>query len=382
MILKDMVKPLYRLLKYVFLKIKYVFLCKNNCVDNFLKGKEDFSLFITHSLGGGTFQYEKNYIKENLEKKILILRIFSYGKDLCYRIENKENGEELYISSKIIYKVFNIKFNEVIINSLIQIYGLFTFIDLLLEYKTKYSEIRYTYHVHDFHCVCPQQNLVAENWYCNLSCNKNNCKFDKFVYRYDGDINIYRKYWENFLIVNDEIICFSNSSKKIVQTAYSALDTNKISVKPHNMKYCNFTPLKIKSNDSINIAFVGSCNTIPKGKFVIERIMREIPDDIKIFMIGSSEKYFSTKRKNIYWYGTYKHEDLPKILEELKINKVIFPSVCPETFSYVVSELIQMDIPIVSFDIGAQGEKLKSYDKGILCKDVDDMIEVIENIRV
>ena len=52
----------------------------------------------------------------------------------------------------------------------------------------------------------------------------------------------------------------------------------------------------------------------------------------------------------------------------------------PETFSYVVSELMQMDIPIISFDFGAQGEKLKHYEKGILCKDIDEMIKVVVNV--
>lgn len=376
--LKNIIKPIYRIAKRICLEIKYFFLCRNDLLEKFLSDKKDFCLFITHSLGGGTFQYEKNYLKENSEKKIIILRIFSYGKDLCYRLENKQTGEEIYISAKNVSRVFDNEFNEVIINSLIQIYDLFVFIDLLLEYKTKYAEIQYTYHVHDFHCVCPQQNLIANDWYCNLECNRHNCRFDKFVYRYNGTIDRYREKWGKLLLNSDKIVCFSESSMKIVKNAYKLLDIKKIVVKPHDMSYCNFTPIKV--SNSTNIAFVGACYTIAKGKLTIEKILKEIPEEIKVFMIGSSKKYFSIRRKNIFWYGSYKHDDLPKILEDLEISSVVFPSVWPETFSYVVSELMQMDIPIISFDFGAQGEKLKHYEKGILCKDIDEMIKVVVNV--
>lgn len=382
MILKDMVKPLYRFLKYVFLKVKYVFLCKNNCVDNFLKGKEDFSLFITHSLGGGTFQYEKNYIKENLEKKILILRIFSYGKDLCYRLENKESEEELYISPSYISKVFDNKFKEIIINSLIQIYDLFSFIDLLLEYKTNYPEILYTYHVHDFHCVCPIQNLVANDWYCELCCAENNCVFDKFECRYDGLISNWREKWSEFLSIVDKILCFSYSSKDIILKTYMSLINDKIIVRPHSMDYCQFSSLEIIKKSSLkNIAIVGNCNTIPKGKLVIEKLLELLSDNINIFIIGSTFNHVVVRRKNVFFYGSYKHTDLPQILKKINVDLIVFPSICPETFSFVVSELIQMEIPIVSFNIGAQGEKVNLYKKGIVCENIDDMIQVIENYK-
>ena len=40
---------------------------------------------------------------------------------------------------------------------------------------------------------------------------------------------------------------------------------------------------------------------------------------------------------------------------------VLFSSVCAETFSYVVSEVIALDLPLVGFPIGAQGEKIANY---------------------
>lgn len=41
-----------------------------------------------------------------------------------------------------------------------------------------------------------------------------------------------------------------------------------------------------------------------------------------------------------------------------------------------------MDLPVLSFDIGAQGEKTKKYSKGIICKDSKDMYEKIELLNL
>lgn len=377
MILKDMVKPLYRLLKYVFLKIKYVFLCKNNCVDNFLKGKEDFSLFITHNLGGGTFHYEKNYVKENLEKKILILRIFSYGKDLCYRLENKERGEELYISPSYISKVFDNKFKEIIINSLIQIYDLFSFIDLLLKYKTKYPEILYTYHIHDFHCICPGISLVVNNWDCSLNCESHNCKFDKFNFGYNGDIAVWRNKWFSLLKLVNMIVCFSENSKKKLLSVYSGLDSTQIKIRPHSMEYCNFVPIKNIDILPFHIGFIGSVHYALKGRFVVQELLNKLPESVPITFVGSTKKQIGIKRNNTEYLGAYKQADLQKIIEENKISFVIFPSVCSETFSYLISELMKLNIPIICFDLGAQADKLRTYKKGFVCKDVSEIISFI-----
>ena len=49
------------------------------------------------------------------------------------------------------------------------------------------------------------------------------------------------------------------------------------------------------------------------------------------------------------------------------INMFFFPSVWPETFSYVVAEMIALGLPIVAFDLGAPAERLRSYELSRLC---------------
>jgi glycosyltransferase involved in cell wall biosynthesis len=50
---------------------------------------------------------------------------------------------------------------------------------------------------------------------------------------------------------------------------------------------------------------------------------------------------------------------------------LLFPSICPETFSYVIEEMMLLRLPIVAFDLGAPAERLRDYDLGRLCATVD-----------
>ena len=49
------------------------------------------------------------------------------------------------------------------------------------------------------------------------------------------------------------------------------------------------------------------------------------------------------------------------LIESHGVNMVLFPSIWPETFSYVVGELTHMAVPIVAFDLGAPAERLRTY---------------------
>jgi glycosyltransferase involved in cell wall biosynthesis len=72
---------------------------------------------------------------------------------------------------------------------------------------------------------------------------------------------------------------------------------------------------------------------------------------------------------------------LPIIVEKIGANIFLMPSICPETFSYVTQELIDMEVPLVCFDIGAQAEKIKNYHKGLIISYDSTPNEILEQIE-
>ena len=97
---------------------------------------------------------------------------------------------------------------------------------------------------------------------------------------------------------------------------------------------------------------------MPKGKLVVERLLECLSENIHVSLIGLTKDDIHTSRKNTEFLGRYSHDELQNIIESCRINLVVFPSICPETFSYLISELIMMDVPIICFDFGAQAEKV------------------------
>lgn len=373
---------LYRQLKYFVLAIKYSLLFsfqKNKSIESVLSKCNLSILFITHNLGGGTLTFEKNYFS-SCASPVLICRMISYKKNLFFRLEDAEQKHILYIRDKDFASLFKYAFTEVILNSLCSFFSIEKYINKLCEYKEKNPHISFRYFVHDFHCICPTVNLVADNWNCSLECGKHKCAFDSFLNRYSGTISEWRKLWKPLLLQADEIRCFSEDSKRILLKAYPDLQEKRISVKPHSMDWCRFTKIQGIESLPIHIGIIGSVYSVPKGKYVVRELLRRLSPEIPISVVGATKMQIRIRRKNVRYIGKYKHDDLQKIIEHLTISAVLFPSIWSETFSYLVSEHIQMNIPVICFDFGAQADKVRKYAKGIVCHDTDEMVQAVMNL--
>ncbi len=152
-------------------------------------------------------------------------------------------------------------------------------------------------------------------------------------------------------------------------------------MKPHSMDYCRFTSIKDIDKKDLHIGVIGVTSVPHKGKKVTESIMNDFGDRIPISIIGENENRFSIKKKKLLdFLGPYKQNELQKIIEEKKISLVIFPAIWPETFSFLVSELIVMNVPIFAFNLGAQKDKLEKYEKGMLFDNYEQMKEAINKL--
>lgn len=137
---------------------------------------------------------------------------------------------------------------------------------------------------------------------------------------------------------------------------------------------------EIPPHKGLHIGIIGAVSSIEKGKFIIEKLAEESKaySDIKIFIVGKLKK----APKNIFVHREYKQEELPDLMEKYAIDIVFFPSVCAKTFSFVCSEVISLDLPLVCFDIGAQAEKAKDYKKGFIVSNNNNFtIRLFKNIK-
>ncbi len=234
--------------------------------------------------------------------------------------------------------------------------------DLILKTIAAFSA-KISFKVHDFYSACPKVNMIRNFRYCGVTCDSS-CVNDVGGRPYSPDR--WRTMWGTFFERVDEFFFFSESSEKILCSIYK-IPPKKIRLKPHDMGY--FTPKVISSlPTNLNIGIFGSITSEAKGFSVVKSFAEfSRGKDYKIFLnglVGEPDQDVFSKNENFVQCGPYKTEEIYDRLVSQKIGVVFFSSVWPETFSYVVSELMLTGIPIACFDVGAQAEKIKEYPLG------------------
>jgi glycosyltransferase involved in cell wall biosynthesis len=60
-----------------------------------------------------------------------------------------------------------------------------------------------------------------------------------------------------------------------------------------------------------------------------------------------------------------------------RIGLWFIPSICPETFSFATHEALATGLPVLSFDLGAQGETLRDAPLGhVLTTPPEDVVAI------
>ncbi len=63
--------------------------------------------------------------------------------------------------------------------------------------------------------------------------------------------------------------------------------------------------------------------------------------------------------------GYYRAGSLPRLLRRDRVDLAILPSVVPESFCLVLSECRAAGVPVLAFDSGAVGERLRNEGGGL-----------------
>ncbi len=231
---------------------------------------------------------------------------------------------------------------------------------------------------HDFYLVCPSHFLLNhEGRYCQIpdtavcaSCLPKN-RYGFATLFTERDISKWRAIWGSLLAVADEIVTFSHSTAQLLMKAYPQIESSQIFIKPHQVEYLTDKMVNIQQTAALRIGVVGHIG-FHKGAAFIQLLSKEIRHrgvDIKIVVIGTIE--VSCDPTIVSQTGSYHYDELPNLINASGVNIMLFPSIWPETFSYVVQELMHMDLPVASFNFGAPAERMISYPKGLILASMD-----------
>jgi glycosyltransferase involved in cell wall biosynthesis len=178
------------------------------------------------------------------------------------------------------------------------------------------------------------------------------------------DISRWRQHWNALLECASEIRCFSVASRNLMMRAYPSLKPDIITIVPHRIEHVLLRKVTLTNLSYPVIGVIGHIAT-HKGSKIVQAVAEHIKRSgihARIVVVGNIDVHLPPDIATIT--GPYRPELLPEILEMHSVNIGFFPSIWPETFSYVAEEMMVMGLPLVTFDIGAPGERVASYPRG------------------
>ena len=340
------------------------------------------SVVFDHNMGGGANQYRRRLIGDRLTAGTVVLLCTYNLPTLDYRLQvfRPNGGEDIYRLSSFVgldRMLVEAKVTEIFVNSPVSFDEPLVFADWVGAMRASLPHTRLTVAVHDYFVVCPSFVLLdADGRYCGIP-DVSVCAqcLPRHEARYVAlspptEIGPWRSLWGRCLASADEVRCFSASTRRLLLRAYPTLNTDRITVVPHRV---DFVPMRLPALDHsapLTIGIIGQISE-QKGALVVRELLARIDrdhPDVRVVVIGGVDIPVKSPRLSVT--GAYEHDDLVDLIEAHRINLAFFPSVCPETFSYVTEEMIRLELPIVAFDLGAPGERLKGYANGRLCPEV------------
>ena len=181
-----------------------------------------------------------------------------------------------------------------------------------------------------------------------------------------GTLREWRDAWGKAIRRANAITVFSGSSRDIVLQVWPETDA-KMSVKPHALTQ-NVPLLKAAmplDGHNVSLAVLGSIGNV-KGAQIVSDLawyLHHNPCGLELVVIGEFDMSFSLP-PNVSVTGRYHLADLEALASKYRVAAWLMPSICPETFSFTIHEMLGTGLPVLAFDIGAQGEAVKRSPNG------------------
>ena len=129
-----------------------------------------------------------------------------------------------------------------------------------------------------------------------------------------------------------------------------------------------FRPVKAKprSDGRLRMVILGRMQT-GKGQQLLARALPDLTRHVQVYLLGSGksgEAFFGVSGVDVIL--EYRREELASVLAEIGPDFAALLSVVPETFSFTLSELQQMQIPVVATRVGSFPNRIEHGKTGWL----------------
>lgn len=323
-----------------------------------LPGEEEIPVFVAHSMGGGA----ELYLQKNLADlpAALVLRL---GGPLRYRLELTAGGQTMTgITGErevVLDLVRRLSRRRVVYVCAVGDSEPIEVPDLLLDLAYG-GPLRIE--MHDYLPLSPSYTLLDSDGVFRGPVVAPNADPAHAARRLNGEIvalGTWQAAWGRAVTAAQEVTVFSEASAALVATVWPEAP---IVVRPHDLLY-EVPELETPQGDALVLGVLG--NIAPqKGAAVVSALSR-LARKGELVIIGNMDPAF-TLAAGTPVTGSYDHADVARLASRHRVTTWLVPSVWPETFCYTVHEALATGLPVLAFDLGAQGEAVRDAPNGVL----------------
>jgi len=224
--------------------------------------------------------------------------------------------------------------------------------------------------IHDFFVVSPSYCLLDGGGAYRGPVMRDNPDAAHRLARADGSavpLAQWQEAWHGFLSVCEDITVFSWDSRAQLVASYPDL-ADKVTCRPHKVRarVARVAPPPRGLAGGGALAVLGNLNQ-QKGAGVLCALGEKIAvtGGPPLVLIGNLDTTFS-RPPSIRLHGSYAPDDIAHLAERYGVAVWLCPSIWPETFSFATHEMLATGLPVLGFDIGAQGEALRRAPNGVV----------------
>jgi glycosyltransferase involved in cell wall biosynthesis len=328
-------------------------------------------LWVEHNLGGGTYQFSKRQISAQISDDSEVL-VLTYCEQ-AFHLSDAKTGcriHSFYSFSALENTLKQVGYKQIVLSNLFSFVHPLSLLNLLLGLR--YNKL-FCY-IHDYFVLCQSYSLWNDkNHYCGLP-SVETCQRCILQNPHIADkslpITQWRKAWQQVLLQANKVIVFSTDSEKKLLATYPNL--HNVELQAHSLDY--FQPIHLhtpttncEDNELLTIGVLGPV-TLKKGEqalLALHAYLLRQNINWQIIIIGQASSQIQVLQR-VKVTGRYEIKSLDKLCEKANIDVFFFTSLCSETFSFSVSEIMAMRYPLLCFDLGAQADKVATYENGVV----------------
>ncbi|HSQ36458.1 MAG TPA: glycosyltransferase, partial [Acidimicrobiia bacterium] len=254
------------------------------------------------------------------------------------------------------------------------------FVDALLD-RAMLQEIPVAWTLHDYYPLCPSAQLLDAETGAPCTSLEDGPPCAGCEERARRIAGLFVPEWRDvhrFLLRRARLlIAPSEAARDVLVNSFPELASS-VSVIPHGVPAGEPLPPRADSPGR-QVAVLGYGGR-HKGDGLLEQVIDTLVENEVTWHFFGRERFGTRPRRQVVLHGTYRREDLPRLLAEAGIDLVLLLSPWAETYSYTLSEAWRLGLPVAGSNLGAIGERIRAHGGGVTV-DPWDPSAVAETLR-